>query len=594
MAPNKIKVADVLRQAHKAEKSGNSGEALALFNQVLEAFPNNPKAKAGQKRLAGQAQSGGFLDGVDWSALDNSAVGQLNLSGVADPLGLQTTPQKTAERGDPFSGLSDLRGRGDPEEAAALWRQGNAAFAKKDFLAAALLFRDAVAKVSERADYWNDLGLALQKLERHQASLIAFQRAFTGADSPAMVYANLATAHAALGDREEAAAFFEDGLRVHPDSADLVSALAVFELSTGRKSDGEKSLRRLVGIAPDNGNAWLQLGLVSKNEQAARDLEALDRALQAKGLNPENRGAALLGRGHLLAATQDYDAAFASFDEGNRILSEMRPFDFQSDVAEMDRTKRLFSEGKVEKLVLPEVVGSASIPIFIVGMPRSGSTLIEQILSSHSKVFGAGEAPWWTSIMREEAGSLDAAEAVTKDQLRGMRSAYLAEMTRIAGGAPFFTDKCLPNFKHIGFIAHAFPEAKIIHMNRDPMAVCWSMFRRNFVGNDFTYSNNLDDLARYYRLYRDMMAFWKGRFGDRIMDISYEAFTESPESGTRELLAKCGLQFEENTLKFYESKRAAKTASMTQVREQVYQGSSDEWRKYAQGLAGLQRALADV
>ena len=223
-------------------------------------------------------------------------------------------------------------------------------------------------------------------------------------------------------------------------------------------------------------------------------------------------------------------------------------------------------------------------PIFILGMPRSGTTIVEQIISSHSQVHGAGEL----LILHRLAVPLDLGEQpINSDNILKLRKAYLNELGKVSAGSNFVTDKMPQNFQYIGLILKALPEAKIIHVQRDPAATCWSNFRYFFSAGGLGYAHNLDDLSQYYKLYVELMDFWSEKYPDSFYQIDYEYLTENQEAETRRLIDYLELDWEDSLLNFHNSGRHIATASSNQIRKKMYINSSLEWKKYETHLHQL-------
>jgi hypothetical protein len=226
-------------------------------------------------------------------------------------------------------------------------------------------------------------------------------------------------------------------------------------------------------------------------------------------------------------------------------------------------------------------------------MPRSGTSLVEQIIASHSQVYGAGELARLRRIVRPiirtavETGEPDNNSILRNNIENKIHSDYLDYLQNLNRSEKFITDKMPLNFIFLGFILSAIPSVKIIHLKRDPMAVCWSIFKHNFTGDGNGYSYDMDELSEYYLLYHDLMEFWETRFPDRIYHLDYEKLTENQETETRNLLDYCGLDWEQQCLDFHTTKRDVKTGSHVQVRKKMYQGSSSAWIKYEQLLHPL-------
>ena len=223
------------------------------------------------------------------------------------------------------------------------------------------------------------------------------------------------------------------------------------------------------------------------------------------------------------------------------------------------------------------------IPIFIVGMPRSGTTLVEQIISSHSKVTGAGELNFAAQFGAAIATGVNEAN---NQSLLDFRHNYLNELQSVSNGNLIVIDKMPQNFRYIGLLAAAFPEAKIVHVKRDPRATCWSNFRQYFTTNGIGYCYSLDDVVSYYKLYIDLMKFWQSEYSDRIYNLDYEKLTMDQENETRKLIRHLKINWEDACLSPQKNKRRVRTVSQQQVRQKVYKGSSEAWRKYEPFLNG--------
>jgi hypothetical protein len=216
-------------------------------------------------------------------------------------------------------------------------------------------------------------------------------------------------------------------------------------------------------------------------------------------------------------------------------------------------------------------------------MPRSGTTLVEQIISSHSKVTGAGELNFAAQFGAAIATGITEAN---NESLLKFRHNYLNKLQNISNGNLIVTDKTPQNFRYIGLLAAAFPEAKIVHVKRSPAAVCWANYKKYFVSKSIDYCYAIDDVINYYKLYENLMGFWGNTLSNRIYNLDYEQLTVNQETETRQLIEYLGLDWDENCLSPQNNKRSVTTASNLQVRQKVYQGSSEQWKKYQPFLNG--------
>jgi hypothetical protein len=279
----------------------------------------------------------------------------------------------------------------------------------------------------------------------------------------------------------------------------------------------------------------------------------------------------------------DLSIAFDNYVAGGELRQKLLTYDFSQDQKLFSKIKNTAPQFKNVALNLSgETIKHT--PIFILGMPRSGTTLIEQIVSSHTQVTGAGELGYLSRLGTKLISGLTAptVEAVSVFQKR-----YLTELAKRANGQAFITVKMPQNFQYIALICAAFPEAKIIHVQRNAEATCWSNFKQYFVSKGLGYSYGLGDTVKYYGLYIDLMHFWYPSYSDRIYNLDYDKLTENQEPETRRLIEYLALNWQDACLAPQKNKRSVKTASQQQVQQKVYQGSSQAWRKYEPFLDGL-------
>jgi hypothetical protein len=229
-------------------------------------------------------------------------------------------------------------------------------------------------------------------------------------------------------------------------------------------------------------------------------------------------------------------------------------------------------------------------PVFILGMPRSGTSLLEQIITSNSKVTGAGELEY---ISQYGFNLAVGNEVINKTSISNFRKAYQSELFRLSDGKDVVTDKMPQNFRFIPLICAAFPEAKIVHVRRDSAATCWSNYKQYFVTKGLGYCHDLSDVTTYFQLYENLMKYWQSQYGDRIYNLDYEKLTIDQENETREVIQYLDLKWEDACLYPQKNERNVRTASQQQVRKRVYQGSSQAWRKYEPFLNGAFDKLED-
>ena len=285
------------------------------------------------------------------------------------------------------------------------------------------------------------------------------------------------------------------------------------------------------------------------------------------------------------------DEFFEYLNRGNKLRKEFLDFSYEeSEVNFNPFIKDIFNKN------LPTIENlsykfSKIKPIFIVGMPRSGTTLVEQIISSHSKVFGGGEIKNLTEFLIPllQKRINDVSYSFSKNEIFNVGQKYLEKLNSLDATENIITDKWPLNFRHIGFIMTAFPEAKIIHVKRNSIATCWSIYKHYFADNGNGWAYNFEDLTKFYDAYLDLMKYWHGLYPGKIYDLCYEELTINQEEETSRLLKYCDLEWDKNCLNFHNNKRAVETASSSQVRKKMYQGSSNEWMRYKDYLSSLSK-----
>ena len=403
------------------------------------------------------------------------------------------------------------------------------------------------------------------------------------------------------GERlEEAEDSFRQALRIKPDHAEAHNNLGETLLRLGRLGEAESSFRQSLQIRPDYLKVRLNLASVGKvgaddNNLAA--LIAVEAAVRnGKMLLPGEDAVCLhFALGKCYDDTGDYEKAFPHFLEGNKLKRTTIDCD-------PERAERYFAEiaQNFDAAALDRMGGggdSSHLPIFILGMPRSGTTLVEQIIASHPDVHGAGELTDILAIVRREiSGAAFPANAPLLDraQLDGWGAEYVTRLQRRAPDVQRITDKMPANFLAVGLIHLMLPNAKIIHVNRDPVDTCLSCFTQLFKSGQ-EYSYDLAELGRYYVGYTRLMNHWRRVLPEgAFLDVQYEDIVADQEAQSRRIIEYCGLEWNDACLDFHRNKRPVKTASMTQVRQPIYRSSVERWRPYEFFLGPLLDALGEL
>ena len=449
-------------------------------------------------------------------------------------------------------------------------------------------YRKAISINPNYPDAHNNLGTSLHSLWQLEEAIESLEWAIAYKHDFYEAHNNLGNVFNDFGKVNEAVKCYEKAVELNPNYAKAFFNLAIAYKDLGNLNAYQKCIKKTVVLEPDWGDAHLHLSRIKNYKINDTHILEMLSILKKSDLSLIDRIGFNFALAHAFENLEDHSKQFKFLNEANRLRKKESQYSFDKDQIRFQRIKTLFQKPP-QSLSKTVIEKSNFRPIFIVGMPRSGTSLVHQIIDSHKTVFGAGELTTLSPIINQFFKSFDNKIGITESDLLSIRRKYSDFITRLDVTQNIVVDKMPLNFRHIGFILSAFPEAKIIHMNRDPMATCWSIYKYYFNGNYYSYSQ--EDLANYFLLYKDLMAFWHKTFPNKIYDLCYEDLTTAQESETRKLINYCNLEWDENCLKFNENKGAVKTTSALQVRKKMYQGSSEVWRKYESFLKPLIKGL---
>jgi len=393
-----------------------------------------------------------------------------------------------------------------------------------------------------------------------------------------------------LGDFEQAITLYEKVIERAPLQPRVWLSYGHMLKTVGRTEEGIAAYRKAIELKSTQGEAWWSLANLKTVRFDGADIAAMEEALQNPTLRNDNRFHIEFALGKAKHDARQVDEAFDHYAKANALRRNYHPHRADDISRTVDRCIEQFA---CEVLMRPGGY-DAFDPIFSVGMPRAGSTLVEQILSSHSQVEGTSELPDIPAIARAKGNYPGAVVTMDADARRAAGESYLKRTAvQRRTNRPFFIDKLPNNWLFVPFIQLILPNAKIIDARRHPLGCCLSNFRQHFAhGQDFTY--DLGDLGRYYSDYVRLMAHVDETLPGRVHRVIYEEMVDDTENQIRALLDYCGLDFEPGCLSFYETDRAVRTASSEQVRRPIYRDSTDEWQRYEEHLGPLKRALGPV
>ncbi|WP_204112762.1 tetratricopeptide repeat-containing sulfotransferase family protein [Shimia biformata] len=542
--------------------------ALSVYQDVLSRFPANKVARAGVAELTRAGVSAGLSDPPpEVLARLNQGFASGSFREViieAEALTIQF-----------------------PTSAVLLRLIGAAQAAAGNLDAAEPALRKAIEIDPKSVEGLRTLGLVLMDKLEHQQAISLLEKADRMDPGNSETILALGECLVLAGRHGEAIDRFD---RVTPGDTRYYDALCRKAGALAQRGDMEVAaevLRKAIAQKPDRPPAYDQLTQVTRGRIDADSRERLFSIEITESAPVEARARLGFARARVLDAEQDFPAAFTAFKTANAAIREHRPYHPAKVQAEFRNIRETFLQDHAAMTADKRYRGPR--PIFVVGMPRSGTTLVEQILGRHSAATPAGELEF-LRIAVETSGwrqgkDMDAV-------LDHVRAEYLGRITTLAS-TRVLIDKMPQNFRWIGFVLLAIPEARVLHMVRDPMAVCWSNFRQQFTSPAQSYSCDLRDTIDYFNKYQSLMAFWHQRFPGRVLNVDYDQLTADPETGLVPILDHVGLT-PENGLLDTQNAGVVRTASIAQVRQGIYKGSSEVWKHYAPFLQSVQDELSDL
>lgn len=438
----------------------------------------------------------------------------------------------------------------------------------------------------------------LQKRQRHALALVEAEKLLAIDPSNPVFRTLVANASLAAGSFEDAVAGYDAVLQQWPKAATIHLSRGHALKTIGRQDEAISAYRSAYDAEPSFGDAFWSLANLKTYRFSQDELEHMARAEADPRVSREDRVHLRFALGKALEDRGEFARSFEYYESGNALQRSRISYDadiFDREVADViARYDRSFFTVRAGFGV------EARDPIFIVGLPRAGSTLVEQILASHSAVDGTAELPYVIGIAhqidddpkhRSRTSGAATLETLTAERAAELGVQYLEQASFHRGGRPLFIDKMPNNFRHIALIHLMLPNAKIIDVRRDPMGCCFSGFKQLFAqGQEFSY--NLNDIGRYYRGYVRVMDHWAETMPGRVLNVRYEDVIADIDGQVRRILDYCDLPFEENCLRFHETRRAVRTASSEQVRQPLYRSGLDQWRSYEPFLGELRQCLS--
>ena len=586
-----IKNERLLSKAKKLLKKGQFNEARDIYLNILKSFPKNLEAKKALLVIDQMPQNKPSQNQLD-EVMGFFSHSQFERARISVQKLIEDFPN------DPL--LFNILG-------ACCNEIGQTDLAINNFEKALILKSDYI-------EVHYNLGVAFQKNFQIDKAIKHYEFAISLKHSYPTAHNNLGLIYLGQNQIESAVKSFEWAVAYNPEYAEGHNSLGAGLQELKKFKDAKQQFEKAISLDPNYAQAHHNLGIINEmiglpddalnhyqkavttNPRFAEAYRNLSKLKEFKASDPQITIMSSLYSderiyisdkvklGFALAKVYDdlgnHDQFFKFLNEANQLRKTELNYSIKESVDFHKHLNKLFSKPipKIKKTLLkPSIIR----PIFIVGMPRSGTSLAEQIIASHNSVYGAGEltnlkeivSPVLENFINKKNNFLSESDLIT------VRHYYLESLSKLNTEAQIITDKMPLNFRLIGFILSAIPEAKIIHLKRDAAATCWSNYKHYFTeGNGFTF--NLKDLTKFYYLYKETMDFWHKLYPNKIYDLNYEKLTANHKKETEQLLKYCSLDWDDDCLDFHKNKRAVETASASQVRKKIYQGSSEEWKKY--------------
>ena len=487
-----------------------------------------------------------------------------------------------------------------------------------------------IKKYPNQILFFNATALSMSALGKYDDALEILKQALLNQPNDINVLNNLGLVNFYINNNKLARDYYEEAIRLNEKFIDPLVNLANLELKENEVDNAKKNLDKALELStsPEK-NEIINIALAYYFQQIGDFKKSIEHFKTVKKINPNNliadRDISVMHEykdsndQHLIEMTKklslsnnqtlikrlsfalakahedlkNYDTSFNYLSKANEIADKEINYDFSKDKKLFINIKNLFNNFKKEKISLK----SNKKIIFIVGMPRSGTTLTEQIISSHRNVYGAGELNFLSDgidkfVLKNNTFINSDIENIERRKIEKIQEYYLEQINIFPQQKDYVTDKAPLNFRWIGFIKLLFPNSKIIHCNREPMDICFSNYKNSFSGSSLAFTYNFTNLGNFFNLYKDLMIFWDEIFKNDIYQLNYEKLINNQKLETQKLLNYCELEWDEDCMKPHKNKKTVATASNTQVRSPIYKTSIKKWENYSDQLKNLKKIVS--
>ncbi len=451
---------------------------------------------------------------------------------------------------------------------------------------AIIAYKKSISINSNFSEAYNNLANVQKKIEYFDEALLNYKNAIRTNVNNLEAYYNLANLLKLLKNYDEANKNYKKVIKLNPNFVDAYTNIGTIYSILGKFDDAKKFYIKSIKINKyfaEPYKNYVQLKKIEENDEVFKSLKEI---VKKEDLDNEQKEVFFYSISKVYFDIGNNDLAFKYLNSANKLKLAKLEYSFNKDKKDFKKIKEFFLGNNLTNIKNLKI--NKVIPIFILGMPRSGTSLIEQIVSNHSEVHGAGELDLLPiSIKNSGWNNSNDFEKI----LEKIRNEYLEKISLLSK-KKYITDKLPGNFKRIGFILNAFPDSKIIHLQRNPMAICWSNYKSNFNSAGMAFTLSQKYIAEYYLLYRDLMKFWDERYSEKIINVNYENLVENFEEEVKNLFSKLNLNWENQLFDFHKNQRPVETASFMQVRNKIYKKSSDQWKNYKEYLTSMTDILS--
>ena len=453
------------------------------------------------------------------------------------------------------------------------------------------LLTNALKKNPKNIFFLNNMGASYYNKKNLVEAEYYFNRALEINPNYINALNNLGNLKKDLDLVDEAKNFYIKSIKLNDNVAETHFNLGILYQESG---DFEKSLyhyKKTLEINPKFVKADHGIANITKYSSKNKHFLDMQKKLTDENLNDFEKSELHFAVGKAYDDLKDYKNSFFHVEHANSLKKKITKYNIEDDVKLFDNIKSFFS-----KIFLNQLNSNKKKIIFILGMPRSGTSLVEQIISNHKNVYGGGEIPILGQVFFEKFKNNNQLNKNNEisinfyNELIDIQKKYIEQISIIDNSQKVFTDKAPLNFRWIGFILSLFPSSKIIHCKRNKIDNCWSIYKNNFAGS-INFSNNLEDLGFFHNLYEELMSFWNNKFKDKIYNLSYEDLVSNPDSQIKLLIEFCGLDWDPNCLEFHKNTKTIKTVSFAQARKPIYKSSVNSSSKYLKYLSKLKSIL---